>query len=168
MFEFTKLYQETKPKVLRYLYYQCRDNILAEELTQETFYQVFLSLSKFKGQSKIDTWVLAIARYVYLKHCRKEKHLSGVELDLDRVSAAPNEEPQAVLITKQKDDDILKTLQLLPEHYRSIIIWREIEELSFEEIGKMLNKSPSTVRVLLFRAKKRFRQIYQENQEKSV
>ena len=97
MFELTKLYQEAKPKVLRYLYYQCRDNSLAEELTQETLYQAFLSLKTFKGDSKADTLVLAIARNVYLKHCRKEKHLSDEELNLDILSAPSKEKNHEVL-----------------------------------------------------------------------
>ena len=164
MFEFTKLYQEAKPKVLRYLYYQCRDNSLAEELTQETFYQAFLSLKTFKGDSKADTWVLAIARNVYLKHCRKEKHLSDEELNLDILSAPFQGEPHEVLATEEKKEEVVTILHNLPEHYRTVIIWREIEELPFDEIGKMLGKSPSTVRVLLFRAKKKFREIYSEKQ----
>ncbi len=160
MLDFKKVYLEAKPKVFRYLYYQCGNKSLAEELTQETFYQVFLSRKSFKGNSNEITWVMAVARNVYLKDYNRNRLLSDHEVNVDRLTASSKEEPDSILLTKEAGEEILAILQELPENYRSVIIWREIEGLAFEDIGKLLHKSPSTVRVLLFRAKKRFRELY--------
>jgi len=129
-------------------------------LTQETFYQAYLSFKTFKGSSKRSTWVVGIARNVYLKHCRRERYISQKEINFNQLRAPDAEEPAKVLDTKESETEIITVLQTLPEQYSSVIIFREIEGLSFEEIGKLLMKSPSTVRVLLFRAKKRFRELY--------
>lgn len=160
MHDFTHLYQELKPVVFRYLYYLCGDVQLAEDLTQETFYQAYLSLKRFQGKSTISTWIVAIARNVYLKKYRDEKKYATEELDWDSQVAPTSELPETAVVRKEFNKNIQNILLLLPENYRSVIIWREIEGRSFEEIGTIMNKSPATVRVILFRAKKRFRELY--------
>ena len=160
MHDFNKLYKELKPDVFRYLYFLCGDVQLAEELTQETFYQAYLSLDRFKGKSAISTWIIAIARNIYLKKYRDQKKYALQELDWDSQVASTNELPETTVVRKEFNKNIQNILLLLPENYRSVIIWREIEGRSFEEIGTIIKKSPATVRVLLFRAKRRFRELY--------
>lgn len=160
MDSFGDIYEQHRLEVFRYLYFLSGDAQFAEDLTQETFLQAFLSLWRFRGESSITTWIMAIARRVYLKHQRRGKRFSRGRPDWEGMAAPDQEAPEAVLGRKERWEEIRETLRLLPEEYRSVLIWREIEELSFAEIGAILGKSPATVRVVLFRARKRFRELF--------
>lgn len=149
--------------VFRYLYHLCGDPDLAEELTQETFYRAVLSLPRFQGKSSVSTWLLAIARRVHSKERRRQQKLNTPE-NLEALTAPEPDMPEFAWSRQQLRADLQKALQLLPKHYRQVILWREVEEMSFEEIGALLGKTPATVRVLLFRAKKRCRELLEEVQ----
>lgn len=162
MYSLTKLYQEYRPVVFRYLYHLSGDPVLAEELTQETFYQAVLSLPRFQGRSSVSTWLLAIARRVHAKEHRRQQRLN-TPATLDALPAPEGDTPEYAWNRKELRADLEKALQMLPEHYRQVILWREVEEMSFEEIGALLDKTPATVRVLLFRAKKRCRELLDQS-----
>ncbi|WP_028307900.1 RNA polymerase sigma factor [Desulfitibacter alkalitolerans] len=160
MLSFIDIYRTHHKTIYRYFLYVTANTSLAEDLTQETFFQAFLSCGTFKEQSAPLTWLMAIARRVYLKHLRQDK--KHLHLDTVQNSVCPSREnkPEHVWDNKELSREIIQVLQLLPESYRTVIILREIEECSFEEIGAVLEKSPASVRVILSRAKKRFRELY--------
>ncbi len=160
MINFNEVYKENKNKVNRYLYYLCGDKYLAEELTQETFYQVYISYKNFKGKSSLTTWIIAISRRVYLKHLRKEQHYSSVDMQWDDLPALGNDLPEISLDYKEQQAELIEILKMLPEVYRTVVVLREIEGRSFQEIAATIEKSPATTRVILSRAKKRFRELY--------
>ncbi len=66
-----ELYREYSKIVYRFLLSLCRDAQLAEELTQETFLQAFLSLERFDGSCKLSVWLCQIARHLFYQHLRK-------------------------------------------------------------------------------------------------
>ena len=73
MLSFVDIYRSHHKTIYRYFLYVTANNNLAEELAQETFFQSFLSCRAFKEQSAPLTWLMAIARRVYLKHLRQDK-----------------------------------------------------------------------------------------------
>jgi RNA polymerase sigma-70 factor (ECF subfamily) len=75
-----KIYRRYRTSIFRYFYQMGGNYHLAEELTQETFYQVALSLDGFRGESALSTWLFRIAFYVYAGHLRR----SRVNWPLDR------------------------------------------------------------------------------------
>ncbi|OPX87856.1 MAG: ECF RNA polymerase sigma factor SigE [Pelotomaculum sp. PtaB.Bin104] len=160
MKSFTQLYQEYRPMIFRYLYRCTGSYDLAEELTQETFYQAALSIAGFRGESGVSTWLYRIARNVRSKHRRKASRLLPAEPAWFETAAATNGDPEESLCEAELAGRVESVLASLPENYRSVILMREVENLSYEEIGAALGKSPQAARVILFRAKKRFREIY--------
>ncbi|MEW6622437.1 MAG: RNA polymerase sigma factor [Bacillota bacterium] len=157
---FEELYQNHKQMVYRYIFFLTGNNSLAEELTQETFYQVYLSQKSYQSRCALSTWILAIARRVCLNYFRKRNMCHMEKPDWEDVPAGEKYLPEVALDNKELREKIVNVLQELPETYRSIIIWREMEGRSFEEIATIMDKSPSTIRVILFRAKKRFKALY--------
>lgn len=67
------MYRKHSQMIYAFLLSKCGDGMLAEELTQETFYQAVKSLNSFKGQSSASTWLCSIANNVWLAHLRKQK-----------------------------------------------------------------------------------------------
>lgn len=146
--------------IFRYLYRRTGSYDLAEELTQETFYQAVLSIAGFRGESGVRTWLYRIARNVCAKHGRKKNHMFPADPSWCETAPAAESDPEEALCGAELAGQVERTLSLLPEDYRSVILMREVENLSYDEIGAAMGKSPQAARVILFRAKKRFREIY--------
>ena len=75
MLDAEEAYQQYRDMVYGYLIRLCRDRDLAEELTQETFYQAMKNLKRYEGKSSVGTWLCAIARNQFLRIMRKQSPL---------------------------------------------------------------------------------------------
>ncbi|HHX51111.1 MAG TPA: RNA polymerase sigma factor [Clostridia bacterium] len=163
-----QLYELHKEAIFRYFLRMIGNEEEAGELTQEVFFQACLSLYRFKQESSLKTWLFSIARNVYLKHLRKK----GVyktqtwEENLHFSEQEPqNSDPAEILILKEERARIKKALALLPEKDRTIIILKEYEQLSYEEIARIYGQTVNWARVTFFRAKKRLGQVYRERED---
>lgn len=160
------LYELHKEAIFRYFLRMSGNWEEAGELTQETFFQVCLSFYRFRQESTFKTWLFSIARNVYLKHLReKNKHrMISWEEDMPFQERVPQyKDPSAeVLILKEEREGIQRALALLSETARTIIILKEYEELSHEEIASIFGQTVNWSRVTYFRAKKQLGQVYRQ------
>jgi RNA polymerase sigma-70 factor (ECF subfamily) len=161
-----ELYELHNQAVFRYFLRMTGNYEEARELTQETFYQVCLSIFRFKNQSSLKTWLFSIARNVYLKRVRdknKHKTLSFTD-DIALPEPTPQElaTPAELLIQKEERERIQIALSQLSENARSVIILKEYEQQSYEEIAGVLGQTVNWVRVTFYRAKKQLGQVYRE------
>ncbi|MBF7082275.1 RNA polymerase sigma factor [Desulfallas sp. Bu1-1] len=157
-----KLYHRYRVAVFRYLYRMGGDYHLAEELTQETFYRAFLSLQGFRGESALSTWLFRIAFYVYTGYLRGHPRERNLPLERDIEDGSSARDPARSVEDAENRRLARLALQKLPVEYRAAIILREIEEMTFDEIGAVLGKSPATARVTLFRARQKYRQVFNQ------
>ena len=147
-----ELYREYSKIVYRFLLSLCRDAQLAEELTQETFLQAFLSLERFDGSCKLSVWLCQIARHLFYQHLRKTgREVPTEQSRIPESVAADNTERAAV--TKLELMDVLKEVQKLPPQMREVIYLRVMGQLSFREIGEITGKSENWARVTFYRGK---------------
>ncbi len=157
-----KIYERYRVPVFRYLYRMGGNYDLAEELTQETFYRVVLSLDGFRGESALSTWLFGIAFNVYNTHIRRQVRRRDVPMDPE-IAGGGREGDPALALEEAENWQLAKlALKRLSVEHRAVIVLREIEGFSYAEIGRVLNKSPSTARVTLFRAKQKYRLIYSD------
>lgn len=145
-----ELYNQYSRIVYHFLYTMCKDNNLAEELTQETFLRAFESLERYDGSCKISTWLCQIAKHVLYQYWTKQKKMCMVELD-EQWMAKENTEKQA--INKIELEQVWDELQKLSEPMRNVVMLRALSDFSFREIGVMLGKSENWARVTFYRAK---------------
>ena len=75
MADFTDVYKRYFRDVYHYAFSLCKNEALAEEITQETFFKALSSLESFDGKCKVSVWLCQIAKNTYISICRKEKHL---------------------------------------------------------------------------------------------
>ncbi len=137
-----------------------RENVV-DDVVQEVFLKAYLALPKFRGDSKFSTWLYRIA----VNHCRDTIRRSPppmVEMDeaLLAVQTAPSHPEGAEAEDEdsaraRREADLTRLLGALKEKQRRIIVLREIEGMSYEEIGKILRIPPGTVRSRLNRARAR-------------
>lgn len=145
------LFKENGKLLYTYLYSLCRNETLAEELTQETFYKAFLSIDNFDNTCKFSTWLCQIGKHTYYQYLAKHKKEVLSEISEDTIISEIS--PERKTLSRMELLDTLKQVHALPEPMREIIYLRTISDLSFREIGDILGKSENWARVTYFRAK---------------
>lgn len=152
-----EVYRQHRDMVQRYLYRLCRNETLAEELTQETFYQALKSWDRFKGQSSVATWLCSIAKRLYWSTLRK-KDISVAEEKTE--SAQPDFVDQ--LIQRDRAMTAHQLLHALKEPYREVFTLRTFCDMSHAEIGQLFRKSESWARVTYYRARQMLQEALKE------
>lgn len=152
-----EFFERYSPAVFGYLYRMSGDRHLAEDLTSETFYRAMRSLDGFRGESSLKTWLLRIARNLYLNRKRRKKRSSSLdELEENGITtAAGDPDPESRMIREEESDMVRRALGALSEDDRSILLLSAEEELSCREIGEVLGLTVAAVETRLFRARRR-------------
>ena len=150
MTEFESIYREYFRDVELYLRAITKEEHLAEELTEQVFFQALKALPKFRGDCDIRTWLCAMARNCYLSHLRKAKPAE----DIDALQIPdPRKGIEEQIEDKQQAMMIHRVLHDLPEPYKEVFSLRVFGELSFKQIGILFGKTESWARVTYHRAK---------------
>ncbi len=145
-----EIFKQNSKIVFCFLYSICRDESLAEDLTQETFLKAIESIHRYDGSCKVSTWLCQIGRHLLYQHWAKAKNYSFVELD-ETIIARTDTEQQA--INRIEISNIWDKVQALPEKMKQVVELRLLSNLAFKEIGQMLGKSENWARVTFYRAK---------------
>ena len=135
----------------------------AEDMAQEAFIKAYNSLSSFRGESKFSVWLYRIVSNVCLDFLRKRKKQGTVSLSVEDDEGEEaqldlpdlSQSPEALLEKKLTREAVQRGLAALPEDARHILLLREIQGLSYEEIGETLGLEAGTVKSRIFRARKR-------------
>lgn len=161
MEDMEQAYRQHARTVYQFLRAQCGDSGLAEELTQETFYQAVKSIGRFDGSCKLSTWLCQIARhlwYQYLEKHKAERALTapfGDEGPFPEGPPAPSAEEDA--LGQEGRLELLRRVHALPDPMREVVYLRAFGGLSFREIGDVLGRAENWARVTFYRGKERLR-----------
>lgn len=136
----------------------------AEDIAQEVFIEVFRSVHKFRADAKISTWLYRIAvnrSLNFIRDNKKNKWFQSIEDAiqtknslLKNVTSSKSENPEFSIENQQRANLLHETINRLPENQRVAFTLSKYEELSYQEISKVMELSISSVESLLFRAKK--------------
>lgn len=146
--DFHEVYDLYFRDVFRYALSLCRNALVAEELTQETFYKALKNLDSFDGKCKISVWLCQIAKNTYISMCRKNK---SIDVNIKQLPDASCVEEQ--FSNKETAIAIQKIVQGLTEPYKEVFSLRVFGELSFKQIAELFGKTESWARVTYHRAK---------------
>ena len=152
MSELKLLYEKYGKSVYRFLLRLTGDESLAEDLLQETFYQAFVHIGQFRGQSSIYTWLCQIGKNAWLRECRRRNWYSDAALH-DLVLPDPSPTPEESFIEKESLQNIRRAMLRLEKPYRDIFILHVLGGLKLSEIAHTYGKSESWARVTYHRAK---------------
>lgn len=157
MNDFNEVYKNYANQVYKYLVSLTKDVALAEELTQETFYQAIKSIHKFRDDCKLSVWLCQIAKYSYYKYLRK--HRNYEEYDKINKAMIDFESPECLYEEKDSKLSILKAIHKLEDPYKEVISLRTYSELSFQEIGEIFGKTENWARVTFYRGKTKLKEL---------
>lgn len=147
-----------------------KDPDLAWDVAQEAFVRVHQHLAEFKGESSFSTWVLRIATHLGIDSVRRERTRSKDELEETDESAlaeggegilatALGTNPQETALRRELAGKITEALGRLPEMHRTILVLRELEGLSYEELAERLGIHKGTVMSRLFHARRKMQEL---------
>ncbi|MWB94594.1 sigma-70 family RNA polymerase sigma factor [Flavobacterium sp. GA093] len=140
----------------------------AEDITIETFSKAFDKIGTYNNEFQFNTWLIAIAKNVYIDLLRKKKTSLFVEITDAEDQQAYNiadTTPSAedALIKEQNLSRLLQCIKELKPHYQEVIQLRYFQEMSYQEIAVKINEPLSNVKVKLLRAKKLLAEIIERN-----
>ena len=134
----------------------------AEDLVQETYVRAIPAMNRLRSESNIKGWLFKILRNTWLNHLRKQRTApviawteegDGSVLDI----AEPAKDSYHALVGKMEKEQVQAAIQALSVKFREIILLREFEELSYDEIAGLLNCPVGTVMSRLARARSKLR-----------
>lgn len=148
---FSVLVERWWNKIFAFISFKIRNYDEAKELVQEVFLKIYLKLESFDSSFKFSTWAFKIAQNLTIDYLRKQ-HITKTELS-DK-SAITFKNPLSNLIESEENKKIWDAVEKLPEEFKEVIILRHLQELSYEEIAKILNLKLGTVKNRIFKARK--------------
>ena len=159
MTEFETIYRRYFTDVELYLLATCHDEHLAEELTEQVFFQALKALPKFRGDCDIRTWLCAIARNCYLSYLRKIKPMEDIQ---DLQIPDPKQAVEEQIADHLQAMSVHRILHELPEPYKEVFSLRVFGQLSFENIGLIFGRTANWACVTYHRARQKIRDRMEE------
>ena len=158
MQDIEQIYEEYFETVNKYLFCLTHNNDISEELTQETFYKAVKKIDTYKGNCKMSVWLCQIAKNLWYNELKKNKRMELKNSEeLEYLKSDENLENDYIL--KEDKINLYKKIQTLDEQTREVIYLRITGELSFKEIGDILNKTETWARVTFYRGKQKLKEV---------
>ena len=162
------VYRQHAQTVYKFLLSQCRDAHLAEELTQETFYQAVRCAGRFDGSCRFSTWLCAIAKNQLNSYRRKHSVPFGDTEEpeaLAKTGAGKTDvTPEKTVLSEYGRVEILRKLHQLDEAVREVMYLRIFGDLSFAQIGEITGRTENWARVTYYRGKEKLRKELDGNE----
>ena len=150
-----EIYKQNARIVYHYLYTMCKDEKLAEDLTQDTFLRAFQSIERYDGSCKLSTWLCQIGKHLLYQTWEKRKREIPIDWDSEPLSTSlpAHTDVATEAVTKVELAEVLDELNALPPAMREVIYLRAISDLSYKEIGQVMGKSENWARINFYRGK---------------
>ena len=168
------LMERYSPRIYRVAFGITRSHADAEEVVQDVFVTLFRKIDSFEGRAALGTWLYRVAANAALikrrgKRAEVEVHLEDYlptfksdghrEGDRAMLLADWSGTPERELLSGEAREILEEGLALLPDHYRAILVLRDVEELSNEEVAEALGESVASVKSRLHRARMTLREV---------
>jgi RNA polymerase sigma-70 factor (ECF subfamily) len=173
--DFDELVRLHQRRIYRVLFALVRDHDLADNLTQECFLRAYRKWHTFRGEARVETWLIRIAVNLARDHGRNRRWQFW--RNLTQQSPAPNSEPglseapdpgptaDRSLLAREQVAIVRSILQELPYQQRSAFTLRFFEEMTLEEVARSMGVELGTVKAHLFRAVSKVRKALKEQNE---
>lgn len=146
---FGELYSIYLDRIYRYIFYQVRDRMTAEDITEEVFIKAWRAIRSCKGKEKtFSTWLYRIAH----NHLINTRRHMGRLMSVEKNNFVDVMDPKQKVEAKLEYRELLETITCLPQNQKQVIILKFIEGLDNREIGRIMSKNEGAIRVSQMRA----------------
>jgi RNA polymerase sigma-70 factor (ECF subfamily) len=157
---FSKLYDYFIDSIYKFIYFKVKDED-AEDLTELVFIKAWENRKKYKSKyGSFSSWLYTIARNTVIDHYRVTKEV--YELNDYIPDDSEIADPQRITEDKLTSERLREAINKLPENYRDILLLRFIEDMEYNEIAEVLDKSEGAIRITQFRAIKSLREVLEK------
>jgi RNA polymerase sigma-70 factor (ECF subfamily) len=154
---FASLVQRHQRRVFNLVLRMLQDYEEASEITQEAFLAAWLGLPSFRGEARFATWLYRIAYHGALKQLERRKRERSLRkaLEAEQILEEVNKQKQAedMLELRARLAMVREQMEELPTRYRSVLILRNLHEMTYEEMADILTMPIGTIKTHLFRAR---------------
>jgi RNA polymerase sigma-70 factor, ECF subfamily len=159
---FKEIFDRYHKKVYRVAYGVLRHRENALDIVQEVFIKLFRSIKNFKGESRFSTYLYRMAMNTAIDHIRKMGKPFVSSLDGEEAIEPPEEpekRPDRIFLYKELEEKVNEALRRIPADQRTAIVLREVEGLSYQEIGKAMGTSVGTVMSRLHYGRRKMQEL---------
>jgi RNA polymerase sigma factor (sigma-70 family) len=146
------LYERYKKSLLNFFLYRQNDRENARDLTQQVFLRMLRYRHTYREGASFRTWVLEIARNVFFDYLKQNPTFADLT-EVPDISDSYDE-------TNEQEQFLHRALAQLPDQYREVLLLSRFQNMSYEEIGQTLSLSVPNVKVRVFRAIQKLRDLY--------
>ena len=157
-----EIFQQYHKKIYRIAYGVIGHREDALDIVQEVFIKLFHSIKNFKGKSAFYTYLYRLTMNTAIDHSRRKKKTSLISLDQEegfQPLDGPEKRPDHIVACKELDQKVRWAIDQLPADQKATLIYREIEELSYQEIAEAMNCSVGTVMSRLHYGRKKLQDL---------
>ena len=170
---FEELYRRYQPLITRFVCGMLRDSARCEDIAQEAFMSALRRMRATDSEINFKPWIYQIARNAAIDSYRRNNHAVEVSMDADDGLRASDrtrlvgreDSPDAALVTKERMDHLQGAFDELSDVHTRVLVMRELEGMSYREIGQKLDLTRPAVESALFRARRRLESEYEELSE---
>jgi len=161
------LVQRYQNRLYPYIFRLTNNREESADILQEVFLKAYKNLKGFNQKKKFSSWIYRIAHNESVNWLKKNTKFKKKSIDEDENKidfADKTDLPSQFSLVREKEE-LIKKLDQLPIKYKEVLILRYLEEKSYEEIGEIIKKSQNAVGILITRAKKKLKELYNEEYE---
>ena len=169
---YNQLVNRFKDRLLNFIYRFVNDLDLAEDLVQDTLLKLYTHKDSYQEIAKFSTWLYTIAANLARTELRKKKRrktFSVTELsreDREFIIASSDVDPSQDFSSQNFEKSVQRALAELPDDFKTIIILRDIQELSYDEISKIVDVPLGTVKSRINRGRVKLQQLLKKKGER--
>lgn len=160
-----EIYEKYSKSVYYYLYSMTHDRELSEELMQETFYSAIKGIKKFKNECSISVWLCQIAKNKWINYLKKSKKITSLSLEDGTENYLPIDNSIEDIDSKLDMIKLYKRIHKLDERTKEVLYLRIKCELSFKEIGEIMEQSEQWARTTFYRGKIKVKEDLLKNEK---
>lgn len=172
---FSEMVDRYQDQVFHIIYRVIGDEAEAEEVAQEVFIAVFKNIDGFRGDAKFSTWLYRIAsnraknRVKYLARRNRQKHQDFDDTPESNIDTNPvghqGDRPDREAMGRELEEVVQEGLQQLNDKHRMVLVLRDFEDLSYDELSETLEIPEGTVKSRLYRARDQLKEYVDEHYE---
>ena len=158
---FDKIVLMYKNQIIYFIQKYVRDINTAEDLAQDVFVYLLIKKENYKFEYSLKTYLYTIAKSKALNYIKREKRIVAID-EKEYENIKDVEELEEKVFKNERAENLKNAIQKLKLEYQNAIYLADIEELSYKEIGHVLNKTTSNVKILIYRARRALEKIVLE------
>ncbi|MBN2788947.1 MAG: sigma-70 family RNA polymerase sigma factor [Candidatus Delongbacteria bacterium] len=164
---YNEIVDRYKNKLLNHIFYYTKNKESAEDIVQDAFIRVYLNKDKYKEIAKVSTWIYTIAINLAKTFLAKEKKKNQFSItgkdgegdfEIPDIKASTDKD----ILRGELSEIITESIDDLDDKFKEIIILRDVDEMSYDEIAQVLNIPEGTVKSRLNRARLNLREVLEE------